>query len=386
MRAVTAPSVFAVMGAGNSGFGLAADLAIRGFETRLFELPEFAAAVAPIAAGRQIRLRGIRGEGAAHLSMVTTDAAAAVRGADAIFVTAPAYGHRRMAEALAPHVRDGDLVVVLPGNFGGALEVSHVIREQGNASPVVVAEAASFIFACKKDGPDSVWIRGLKQGLPLAALPASATGAVLDRLADAYPEFIPARNVLDVSLNNINHPIHPPAMLLNLGRIEKTGGDWSFFHEGMTPAVCRLMEGLDAERLAVAGAFGLPRISTLEWTTRMYGHQGFGGATLYEALSTTPVHGAARAPSSVDHRYFTEDVPYGLVPIASGGRAIGVPAPITEAVVAVCSAVAGRDFAREGRTIESLGLGGLTVDQILAHVEGTSPLPARPTRRAARRR
>lgn len=373
------------MGAGNSGFGLAADLAFRGFETRLCELPEFAATIAPIQQSRRIALRGIRGQGTAELAMVTTDVAAAVRGADAIVVTVPAYGHRRVAEVLAPHVRDGDVVVVLPGNVGGALEVLHVMRQQGNTASVAVAEAASFIFACKKDGPAGVWIRGVKQGLPLAALPARATAEVLDRLTGAYPEFTPARNVLEVSLNNINHPIHPPAMLLNLGRIEACGGDWSFFHEGMTPAVCRLMERLDEERLAVVGAFGLRRTSTLEWTTAMYGHQGFGGATLYEALSTTPVHGAARAPSSVDHRYFTEDVPFGLVPIASLGRAVGTPAPVTEAVVAVCSVCAGRDFAAEGRTVESLGLTGLDAGQMLAYVESAS-LPPAPARPAAPRR
>jgi opine dehydrogenase len=383
---VTNSSTFAVMGAGNSGFGLAADLGLRGFRTRLYELPEFASAIDAVRDNRRIRIRGIRGEGTALLADVTTDAEHAVRGADVIFVAVPAYGHRRMAEAMAPHLRGGDVVVIMPGNFGGALEFVHELRRRGNEAPVVVAEAASFIFACKKDGADGVWIRGLKQGLPLAALPASATSGVLGRLASAYPEFAPARNVLDVSLNNVNHPIHPPAILLNLGRIEKFGGDWSFFHEGMTPAVCRLMERLDDERLAVAEACGLPRISTLEWNVKFYGHQGFGGATLHEALSTTPVHGAARAPSSIDHRYFTEDVPYGLVPIASLGRAVGAPAPVTEAVVGVCSAVTGRDFAREGRTVESLGLDGLTAEQILAYVEDASRPPARPRGAAQPRR
>jgi opine dehydrogenase len=356
------------MGAGNSGFGLAADLAFRGFETRLYELPEFADAIAPLTARKTLRLRGIRGEGTARLAMATTDVAEALRGADISFVVVPAYGHRRVAEVMAPQLRDGALVVIQPGNFGGALEFASVLRQSGNRADVIVAEAASFIFACKKDGADGVWIRGLKDGLPLAALPARATAETVERLKGVYPEFAAATDVLDTSLNNINHPIHPPGILLNLGRIEKFGGDWSFFHEGMTPAVVRLMERLDQERLAVARAFGLPQVTTLEWNIKFYGHQGFGGSTLHEALSTTPVHGAARAPSSIDHRYFTEDIPFGLAPIASLGRAIGVPTPVTEAVVTVASAVCGRDFAREGRSVESLGLAGMTVSQIMNHV------------------
>lgn len=366
---MTRGPIFSVMGAGNSGFGLAADLASRGFVTRLYDLPEFARALEPVAGAGGIRLRGVRGEGFARLDMTTTDAGQALRGADAVFVVVPAYGHRRMAEVMAPHLRDGDVVVILPGNFGGALEFRHVVRQRGNRASVVYAEAASFIFACKKDGPDGVWIRGLKQDLPLAALPARATADVLARLRPAYPEFAPALNVLDTSLNNVNHPIHPPALLLNVGRVEKFGGDWSFFYEGMTPAVCRLMERLDEERLAVAGAFGLPRISALDWNVRFYGHQGFGGRTLHDALSTTPVHGAARAPSSIDHRYFTEDVPYGLVPTASVGRAIGLSLPVTEAAVTVIGALSGRDFAREGRTTESLGLAGMSAAEIVTYVE-----------------
>jgi len=370
--------VFAIMGAGNSGFGLAADLALRGFETRLFDLPEFAATLEPVARAGGLRMRGIRGEGFARITLTTTDVPHAIRGADAIFMSVPAYAHRRMAEAMAPHLQDGDILIIIPGCVGGALEFLHVIRRCGNRAAVVTAEAASFIFACKKDGPDGVWIRGLKQGLPLAALPATATLEVLDRVRPAFPEFAPAVNVLDTSLNNVNNPLHPPAALLNVGRIEKFGGDWSFFHEGMTPAVCRLMERLDEERLAVVGALGLPEVSLLEWNIKFYGHQGLGGKTLYEAMSTTPVHGAARAPSSLDHRYFTEDVPFGLVPTASLGRALGIPTPVTDGVVAVSSAVCGRDFVRLGRTVETLGLGGMNAKQILAYVEAGAARPAVP--------
>jgi opine dehydrogenase len=367
-RANMSKPVFAVMGAGNSGFGLAGDLALKGFETRLYELPEFAAAIEPLNKSDGIRVRGITGEGVGKLARLTTDVREAVNGADVVLVSIPAYGHRRMAEVLAPHVTDGQVVLVMPGNVGGALEFAHVIREAGNSSRVTIAEAASFIFACKKDGPDGVWIRGIKEGLPLAAIPAVETERVLELLAPAYPEFSGADNVLEVSLNNINHPIHPPALLLNVARIEQTGGGWSFFHEGMTPGVCSLMERLDDERVAICAAFGLPEVTVLEWTTKFYGPQGFGGETLYEALSTTPVHGASKAPASIDHRYFTEDVPYGLVPIASLGEAAGICTKVTGAVSTVAGAVVGHDFWAMGRTVETLGLAGMDREAILEYV------------------
>jgi len=360
--------VFAVMGAGNSGFGLAGDLALKGFETRLFELPEFSQSLEAVQELGGIRVRGITGEGLGKLARITTDPGEALEGADVVMVSIPAFGHRRMAEVIAPHLEEGTIVLVQPGNVGGALEFAHVIDQSGNPNEVTVAEAASFIFACKKDGPDGVWIRGLKRGLPLAALPARETERVLETVAPAYPEFAAAENVLDVSLNNINHPVHPPAILLNVAKIEYTGGGWSFFQEGMTPSVCRVMERLDEERLAVCRAYGVRAKPVLEWSIEFYGAQGFGGENLYEALSKSPIHGAARAPGSVEHRYFTEDYPYGLLPIASLGKAAGVETPVTSAMVTVGGAVTGHDFWATGRTISTLGLDGMTKEQILRYV------------------
>lgn len=361
--------VCAVIGAGNSGYGLAADLGFRGYPTRLFDLPAFSAALEPVAASGGLRLRGARGEGFAPVAAATPDAAEALEGAAFIFIVVPGYGQEAMAEAIAPHLADGQAVVLLPGNMGGALECARVFRGSARVR-ILLGEGSSFIFACKKDGPDGVWIRGVKQGLPVAALPAADTPALLERLQPLFPECVPALNVLDTSLNNINHMVHPPAALLNVARSELQGGDWSFFLEGMSPAVCRVMERIDAERLALVGAFGLPRVGLLEWTLRFYAHQGMRGATLYDAFSTTPVHGAARAPAAVDHRYFTEDVPYGLVPIASLAESLGVPAPVTRGLVDLAGAACGRDFWVEGRTIDRLGLRSMTARDITAYVEG----------------
>jgi len=348
----------AILGAGHSGFGLAGDLALRGIDVRLCEHPDFAAAIEPVQRRGGIAVRGIAGEGLAVLGAVTTDAALALDGASIVFVVVPAYAHEAMAAFLAPHLQADQPVVLMPGNAGGALAFHRALLECG-APSVPVAEAASFVFACKKDGPAAVWIRGIKRGLAVGVLPADATNRVMSLLTPLYPDLVAAGDVLETSLSNANHVAHPPALLLNIARIEARGGDYSFFHEGMTPSVARLTDAIDAERMAVVAALGYQPESTLDQLVRFYGDQGFGGSTYYEAVHTTPVHGAARAPTTVDHRYFTEDVPYGLVPVTEIAGAVGVAMPVTRGVISVVGAVMGTDYRATGRTLDRLGLAGL---------------------------
>ncbi|UCC74208.1 MAG: NAD/NADP octopine/nopaline dehydrogenase family protein, partial [Gemmatimonadota bacterium] len=182
------------------------------------------------------------------------------------------------------------------------------------------------------------------------------------------PALAPARDVLETSLSNANHVAHPPALLLNVSRIEATGPDYSFFHEGMTPSVAKLTEAIDAERMEVVAALGYEPESTLAQLIRFYGDQGFGGSSYYQAVHTTPVHGAARAPASVDHRYFTEDVPFGLVPLTEIGGALGVGMPVTRGLIDVVGALMGVDLRAAGRSLEQLGLAGMSASEMRDYV------------------
>jgi opine dehydrogenase len=361
-----------VVGGGNTAFGFAAALTLRDVEVALLEAPEFAASVEPVIQQGGIHIRGVAGEGFATIDMVTTDAGEAVAGASIVLVCVPAYGHQRMADLIVPYLSPDQIVVLTPGNCGGALEFAQLIQKKGTGQSSIVAEASSCLFACKKDGPGGVWIRGIKHGLPVAAFPGKHTQHVVRALRTLFPHFEPARHVLETSLSNINHIFHPPGALLNLGLVELAQQDWRFFSEGLSPAVCRVMEAVDQERVQIVAALGLEPTSTLEWMLTFYGGQGLKGRTLFEAASTSPIHGAAKGPRSLDHRYFTEDIPFGLVPIASIGRELGIGTGAIDTVVDLASLVSARDWWAEGRTAEKMGLTGMTAQQMIRYVtEGT---------------
>ena len=53
-----------------------------------------------------------------------------------------------------------------------------------------------------------------------------------------------------------------------------------------------------------------------------------------------------------------------LVPLSSLGKALGAPTPTIDLIIELASILHGRDYRAEGRTVESLGLAGLTVKEI----------------------
>jgi opine dehydrogenase len=257
----------------------------------------------------------------------------------------------------------------MPGCCGGALEFYNESRGGGAPPDIVIAETTSLLYAVKKENGNSVWARGLKENLPLAAFPADNTNHVLQQVSQVYSQFTPSLNVLETSFHNLNHIVHPPGMLANLGYIEGAlQQDWHYYRDGYTPGTARLAEVMDEERMAIIRAYDLPGVSVHDTLKEYYGYQGMRGESLYELFRTSPVHGPARGPKTTYHRMLTEDVPYGLVPLASFASVVDVPTPIMNAVIATSSVVNNTDYSQTGRTVESLGLEGMSAGDIKRYV------------------
>ncbi len=54
----------------------------------------------------------------------------------------------------------------------------------------------------------------------------------------------------------------------------------------------------------------------------------------------------------------------GLVPIASLGDMLGVDTPVTHSLITIASTFKAQDFWAEGRTVEKLGLAGMSPREI----------------------
>lgn len=351
----------AVLGAGHGGHAMAGHLALKGFRVKLYN--KFEEEIIHIRERGGIVLEG-EVEGFARLETVTTDIEEAISEANVIMVVVPAFVHRFMAEICASHLKDGQIIVLNPGRTGGALEFLNILKKAGVKAMVFIAEAHTLVYTCRISGPAQVLVKAVKRQVPLAALPATDTKEVLAVVRQLYPQFIPAINVLETSLDNIGAVFHPSTMVLNANRIE--AGEEFDFYGGMTPTVTGFLEVIDRERMDVARAYGIEVESAKEWLTRAY--EGITGATLYECIQSNLAYQGIKAPKTLNARYITEDVPCGLVPIVSFAEVAGLSTPASRAIVDICCALMRRNYWEEGRTVENLGLAGMSVEQIVKFV------------------
>ena len=169
-------SKVAILGAGNGAHAMAGHLALKGFTVRLYN--KFEEEIVHMREQGGVTVEGAV-EGFGRLELVTTDIASVLDGACAIMVVVPAFVHHFMAEVCAPHLQDGQVVILNPGRTGGTLEFANVLREKGVTAQVKVAEAQTLIYACRISGPARVMIHGIKKRVPLATLPATDTPAVV---------------------------------------------------------------------------------------------------------------------------------------------------------------------------------------------------------------
>ena len=362
---------FAVLGAGNGGVAMAAHLALMGRAVTLWN--RTAAHLDAIQARGGIELESFPGgpHGFARLRGVTADLPAALADAGVLMVVLPSSAHRELAQASAPHLRDGQLIVLHPGRTGGAMEFVKILKDAGCPAEVTVAEAGTFIYASRALPEGGARIFSIKERVPLAALPAQRTASALERLADVYPQFTDGDNVLKTGLDNMGAIFHPALTILNAGWIEFSRGDFQFYHDGVTPGTARVLEVLDRERVTIAAAVGVRARTAAEW---LQGSYDVGGGDIHELIHANKGYAGIGAPDTLDHRYIFEDVPMSLVPMAALGARYGVSTRGMEALITLASVLHRTDYRRRGRTLDKLGIENLSVSELARYVtEGVLP-------------
>jgi opine dehydrogenase len=358
----------AVLGGGNGGHAVAANLSLAGFKVNFFELPQFVDSFEKVLRTKEIQIQGVSVDGAAKLNLATTDIQQTIKNAEVIFVITPAFGHKTMAEVCAPFVQDGQIIVLMPGS-GGSLEFINIFKQKKVKREITFAESCTLPYGSRLKGPGHVSVLINVVILPTGVFPSRKTEEVIPKLRQFYPMITPAKDVLEAAINNPNPIVHPVATLLSAARIEHSKGEFYLYAEAMTPSVARTYESMNQERLSICKAMGY---KLYHWDNLEFKDYNLGETEeecRYRILNTSmdAVFGKdgiyagikMKGPEHLKDRYVTEDVPYGMVLLSTLGDLLGVPTPTHDAVIQLTSVINRTDYWKTGRGMKQLGLSKL---------------------------
>lgn len=356
----------AVLGGGAGGHATAVELTLKGYSVALFEMPQFVDTIADAISRGGIEARGPAiQQGFVEIDRITTDITEALGDADLVLVCLPMFGVELFARHCAPHLRDGQHIAMLMSSALGSVLFRNTVKEVTGGKEVLVAEATSLPFACRRLEANAVniWLRF--HHIPFATFPsreAPESLALIETCQKLFPSLLRVRHVLEVALNNGNPITHPAASLLNIGQIEAANGDFFLYAQGISPGVAQVIQAVDRERIAISRAMGLDVVPNAERLVRVGLSKPAG--SLYDTYRSSDVLQAVRGPGGIQDRYVTEDIPFGLVLWSSIAQSIGVPTPLIDGLIQIGSALCGRDFRATGLTAKKLGIAGLTAEQL----------------------
>lgn len=338
-----------VIGAGNSGLVMAAHLTLYGNEVTLWNRTR--TNIEELMLNPVVHVTGIV-EGEARIAYVTDDLAEALVEPEIIFITTPAFSHKALAEQIADCLTTEPLIILNPGRTFGALEFHHTFKKSNKELNPLIAETQTILYTCRKTSPNSVEIYALKNDVLLSTIEGTNNAEVICQMpACLRDKFIPATSMIETSIGNVGMIMHCAPILLNTGWVESVEHDFYYYREGISPTIGNFIEKMDAERLAVAKKLGQPIESAKAWMERTY---QITGDSLYDVIQNNDAYETIFSPTTLFHRYVTEDIPTGLVPLEAIGKELGLPMTNISIVIDLASALLDVDFRKEGRNLHEV--------------------------------
>ncbi|MEC1154313.1 NAD/NADP-dependent octopine/nopaline dehydrogenase family protein [Cytobacillus horneckiae] len=345
---------FAVIGAGNTGQAIACYLTLQGKKVKLYSgCPK----KVEVLSHRGLELKGMY---SARLSIeASINIEEVIKDAEFIIITTTSFGHKPIFKQLKPFLQSNQTIAIFPG-YWGAVECKEILGPIIDEKNITIAETSAMPFVSKADNVGTVYINKIKNNVQISVMPTPMNLSISKTFLEAFPQLIPANNIFETSLNNTNVVIHTPITLFNASRIDASE-EFKFYGHGVSPLTVTYIEKLDKERKDIADLF---KVQTKDILTILNEFYGTNYSSLYDALPG--LFPDAMAPTTLNQRYITEDIPYGLVPISELGRKVGIKTPYTDSIIETASLLINRDFRTEGVNFNGItkegiaSLGGLT--------------------------
>ncbi|MDR2301129.1 MAG: NAD/NADP octopine/nopaline dehydrogenase family protein [Deltaproteobacteria bacterium] len=393
----------AILGAGGVGKPCAADSKLAGREVRLWDDPRFAPKTLKDInksglklSGPQTNLLMFERSGVAKLDLVTDNLAEAVKGAGLVIVATVALGHKALFQNLIPLLEDGQIVHIIPDNYGALLLRKMMVEAKFNKKVIVGSWGTSPYGArvLVKGGVTTNEINIIDRVCIMrgAAIPAYDTEAFVES-AKYFPPFDPSTysengddfglrkgdTVLDIALSNVNPVVHVPGAILgaavmqNFELFGQKKQNYSLYAHGLCPAIAQVQVDFWTEEEEVAKAAGttIAAIDKEDFFSRssIYGpeYMGKGYRVPFTEDYRYKQEPYGDGPFNLENRYVTEDVPIGCHLISQLGQKFGVKTPIVDSMIVLANSMLRRDLVAEvGYSLDYLGIGHMDKAQLNA--------------------
>jgi opine dehydrogenase len=377
----------AILGGGAIAQTQAADFALESYEVRLYDIPEFATkSLGEVLKTHRIELGGIQSNlknfirsGTAEIDVVTTDISEALKGAGLIVIAVPGFGHEMFFERMIPYLENGQVVSIFPDNFG-SLVLRKMMQEKGCEVEIMIGGWHSAPYGTRMLEPGKVNCSIREANQIYEAFPSRDGEVFFEALKDApifsgASDFIRADTALGVGMANANPLVHVPGSILNVGAMEVSQaedilapkGQWNLYRHGMSPSVSRIQKAFYFEERKIMEALGLTMVP--EYPDRQFfSKYSVMAMEYFIPFGLATLSGNIYGPNSIEDRYFTEDIPIGTVARYDIARTLGIEVPVIKAMIELGSIICERDFLKEGRSLEKMGLEGMSREQMIRYL------------------
>ena len=305
-------------------------------------------------------------------TIVTKDPAKCAPGCDIIALVVPAFAHTQYLEALKPYITPNMVVVGLPGQAGFEFSILGILGDMARQCTILNYESLPYACRIKSFGQE-VEVLSRKIGMDGTGNNGKVHtvdegNAMMQRCLGKTPVLKIHGHLLGTTLMDVNAYIHPSILY----------GEWHnwdgnpvevnpLFYQGLTKETAQILVGVSDEAVATAKAISklkpdidLSNVTTVyDYYMRCYGHDISDKTDLWSSLRTNNGYMGLRHPCKKDengkfspdygHRYITEDIPFGLVPLRGIAEIVGVPTPNQDLLIKWAEKVSGKEYLVDGK-------------------------------------
>lgn len=363
-----------IIGAGNGGMTTAYHLSKNNFNVCIYDSENFSTQIKAINESGGIKALDeehgcsmILG-GYEKIALATTNVKQAVNFSDVLIMVCPSFAQEIFFNDMLPYLKTGQTIVLMPGNYGGLalnkIKNNSIYKELD----INFVDAISIPWACRIVEPGVITIMGIKEFLPVS-IHCENKDANKEEIKNIIKDVMPIRleflqNPIIAGLENINFGGHPLLTVLNMGLLENFNGNFNYYRDCCSTATANVAKKMDIERLSVGKAYGFSLRTELDAMNSLYNSNY---ETVYDFNRDSVTHIKINsAPSSSQDRYISEDVPYLLVPCYWLAKKANINVPIIESCIHIACAYNDEDYFTTGRTLEKMGIGNLSMEEIIA--------------------